>query len=55
MARERSFDLGPSRHADYDPDETQLIRRCQVMATRVFDSEFLRPARETAAVGMGLR
>ena len=35
--------------ADYAPDEIRLIRRCQVMATRVFDSEFLRPARELAA------
>jgi taurine dioxygenase len=35
--------------ADYDPDEIRLIRRCQVMATRVFDPEFLRPAREIAA------
>jgi taurine dioxygenase len=30
--------------ADYGPDEIRLIRRCQVMATRVFDPEFLRPA-----------
>ena len=35
--------------ADYGPDEIRLIRRCQVMATRVFDPEFLRPAREIAA------
>ncbi|HEX3861231.1 MAG TPA: TauD/TfdA family dioxygenase [Stellaceae bacterium] len=35
--------------ADYRPDEIRLIRRCQVMATRVFDPEFLRPARELAA------
>src|SRR5712691_4555640 len=34
--------------ADYGPDEIRLIRRCQVMATRVFDPEFLRPARELA-------
>jgi taurine dioxygenase len=38
--------------ADYRPDEIRLIRRCQVMATRVFDPEFLRPAREFAAAGM---
>jgi taurine dioxygenase len=30
--------------ADYRPDEIRLIRRCQVMATKVFDPEFLRPA-----------
>jgi taurine dioxygenase len=34
--------------ADYGPDEIRLIRRCQVMATKVFDPEFLRPARELA-------
>ena len=32
--------------ADYRPDEIRLIRRCQVMATKVFDPEFLRPLRE---------
>ena len=32
--------------ADYRPDEIRLIRRCQVMATKVFDPAFLRPARE---------
>ncbi len=37
--------------ADYRPDEIRLIRRCQVMATKVFDPEFLRPARELAAAG----
>lgn len=37
--------------ADYGPDEIRLIRRCQVMATKVFDPEFLRPARELAAAG----
>lgn len=31
--------------ADYGPDEIRLMRRCQVMATKVFDPEFLRPAR----------
>jgi taurine dioxygenase len=35
--------------ADYGPDEIRLVRRCQVMATKVFDPEFLRPARELAA------
>jgi taurine dioxygenase len=34
--------------ADYGPDEIRLIRRCQVMATKVFDPEFLRPVRELA-------
>jgi len=34
--------------ADYAADEIRLMRRCQVMATRVFDPEFLRPARELA-------
>jgi alpha-ketoglutarate-dependent taurine dioxygenase len=35
--------------ADYRPDEIRLIRRCQVMATKVFDPAFLRPVRELAA------
>jgi taurine dioxygenase len=30
--------------ADYRPDEIRLMRRCQVMATRVFDPEFVRLA-----------
>jgi hypothetical protein len=34
---------------DYGPDEIRLIRRCQVMATKVFDPEFLRPTRDLAA------
>ena len=34
--------------ADYAPDEIRLMRRCQVMATKVFDPAFLRPARELA-------
>ena len=29
---------------DYGPDELRLMRRCQVMATKVFDPEFLQPA-----------
>jgi alpha-ketoglutarate-dependent taurine dioxygenase len=37
--------------ADYRADEIRLIRRCQVMATKVFDPEFLRPAREPTAAG----
>ena len=34
--------------ADYGPDEIRLMRRCQVMATKVFDPDFLRPARQAA-------
>lgn len=34
--------------ADYGPDEIRVMRRCQVMATKVFDPDFLRPARELA-------
>jgi taurine dioxygenase len=30
--------------ADYGPNEIRLMRRCQVMATKVFDADFLRPA-----------
>jgi taurine dioxygenase len=29
---------------DYGPDEIRLMRRCQVMATKVFHPDFLRPA-----------
>jgi taurine dioxygenase len=36
--------------ADYGPDEIRLMRRCQVMATKVFDPAFLRPALEAAGV-----
>jgi taurine dioxygenase len=36
--------------ADYAADEIRLMRRCQVMATKVFDPEFLRPVRELASV-----
>ena len=35
--------------ADYRPDEIRLMRRCQVMATKVFDPDFLRPVRALAA------
>ena len=35
--------------ADYGADEIRLMRRCQVMATKVFDAAFLRPALEAAA------
>jgi hypothetical protein len=37
--------------ADYGPEEIRLIRRCQVMATKVFDPEFLRPAHAMATAG----
>ena len=30
--------------ADYGPDEHRLMKRCQVMADRVFDPAFLRAA-----------
>ncbi len=35
--------------ADYAADEIRLMRRCQVMATKVFDPAFLRVAHELAA------
>jgi taurine dioxygenase len=35
--------------ADYGSDEIRLMQRCQVMATKVFDPEFLRPVRELMA------
>ena len=31
-------------HADYGPDEHRLIKRCQVMADRIFNPEFVRAA-----------
>jgi taurine dioxygenase len=31
-------------HADYGPDELRLIKRCQVMADKVFDPSFMRAA-----------
>jgi taurine dioxygenase len=34
--------------ADYGPDEIRLMRRCQVMANKVFDPQFLRPLAEVA-------
>ena len=34
--------------ADYGPDEIRLMRRCQVMATKVFDPVFLRPVMDAA-------
>ena len=33
---------------DYRPDEIRLMRRCQVMATKVFDPAFLQPALQAA-------
>jgi taurine dioxygenase len=39
--------------ADYRPDEIRLIRRCQVMATKVFDPAFLQPVHELAAMEIG--
>jgi taurine dioxygenase len=35
--------------ADYGPEEIRLMRRCQVMATKVFDPAFLRPVRALMA------
>jgi hypothetical protein len=32
-----------------DPDEIRLIRRCRVMAVKLFDPEFPKPVRELAA------
>ena len=34
--------------ADYGPDEIRLMHRCQVMASKVFEPDFVRPARELA-------
>jgi taurine dioxygenase len=31
-------------HADYSPDEHRLIKRCQVMADRIFDPDWVRAA-----------
>jgi taurine dioxygenase len=35
--------------ADYGPDEHRLIKRCQVMADRIFDPDFVRGALSAAA------
>ncbi len=32
--------------ADYEPDEIRLMRRCQVMADKVFDPAFIKPVRD---------
>jgi taurine dioxygenase len=39
-------DLGTlhNAHADYGPDEHRLIKRCQVMADRIFDPDWVRAA-----------
>ena len=39
-------DLGTlhNAQADYGPDEPRLIKRCQVMADRIFDPAFVREA-----------
>ncbi len=37
---------------DYGPDEHRLMKRCQVMATRIFDSDFLREALMTEHAAM---
>ena len=39
-------DLGTlhNAHADYGPDEHRLIKRCQVMADRIFEPGFVRDA-----------
>lgn len=39
--------------ADYRPDEPRLMKRCQVMADRVFDPAFLRRALAAAPAGAG--
>jgi taurine dioxygenase len=36
--------------ADYGADEIRLMHRCQVMATKVFNPDFLRPVRELASL-----
>jgi len=43
--------LGTSHRAvaAYRPDDIRLIRRCRVMATKVFDPAFLQPVRQLAA------
>jgi taurine dioxygenase len=36
--------------ADYGPEDIRLMRRCQVMATKVFEPDFLRPVRALEGV-----
>jgi taurine dioxygenase len=38
---------------DYRPDEHRLMKRCQVMADRIFDPAFLKTALSTATVAAG--
>ena len=47
LDRGRCADVGRyltlhNARADYGPDEPRLIKRCQVMADRIFDPGFLR-------------
>ena len=39
--------------ADYRPDEHRLMKRCQVMADRIFDPEFLREALSAVSAPAG--
>jgi alpha-ketoglutarate-dependent taurine dioxygenase len=39
--------------ADYRPDEHRLMKRCQVMADRVFDPGFLREALSAVSAPLG--
>jgi taurine dioxygenase len=39
--------------ADYRPDEHRLMKRCQVMADRIFDPGFLREALSAASAPLG--
>ncbi len=39
--------------ADYGPDEHRLMKRCQVMADRIFDPEFVRSALSAVASTKG--
>ena len=41
-------------HADYGPDEHRLIKRCQVMADRIFDPSFVRAALAGEGASTGL-
>ena len=45
-------DLGTLHNAipDYGPDEIRLIKRCQVMADRIFDADFVRENLAQAAI-----
>ncbi len=39
--------------ADYRPDEHRLMKRCQVMADRIFDPAFVREALSSVALPAG--